>query len=61
MLHTQQTVALSIPAARFLQVKGVFADQQEDHQAHQRRLQTALMLGFRDTRRFGTGASWPVV
>ena len=51
MLQTQQSVALSISAARFLKAKGAFVDQLEDHEAHQRKLQTELMLGFRDTRR----------
>ncbi len=51
MLQTQQTVALSIPAARFLQERGVLADLSEDHEVRQRQLQTALMLGFRDTGR----------
>jgi len=51
MLQTQSSVALSISAARYLKERGVLLEGSEEPEERRKRLQTALMLGFRDTRR----------
>jgi len=51
MLQTQSSAALSVSAARYLKEKGVLLERPEELGDRHKRLQTALMLGFRDTRR----------
>jgi RNA polymerase sigma-70 factor (ECF subfamily) len=51
MLPTQSVAALSVSAARYLKEKSVISERREEPGDRLKRLQTALMLGFRDTRR----------
>jgi RNA polymerase sigma-70 factor (ECF subfamily) len=51
MLQTQSSATLSVSAARYLKERGVLSERREDPSDRLKRQQTALMLGFRDTRR----------
>jgi len=51
MLKANTTGALSLSAARYLKEKGVLLERSGELGERRSRLQTALMVGFRDTRR----------
>ena len=51
MQKTQAPAALSVSAARFLKTGGVLRERDEEPRERRKRMQTALMVGFRDTQR----------
>lgn len=51
MIRTKRALNLSVPVARYLRGRGALGDRAGDLLEHQREVETALMLGFRDTGR----------
>lgn len=66
MMRTQRSLSWSVPVARFLRARGVLEGGADDLEERQREVETALMVGFRDTGRVDLfealyGSAQPVV